>query len=221
MGHKRTAVRLALSQREDVVEYVSDQLREAYVPLDESWRQLSGRLSRIERDQSDIVRQQRFAPDRGRGAERRLAVYAQENLPSLRQDLEQVRSAGRTYVEDYDEKSRPWERNPRVMNEFRRQRREFDERQLSMEQTAGNFLLRMEESALALPAPPYSLEPSEQEQTLAGGVPTTFPQAPAPAHSLLPTGQERVLHQPPPYAGPSHLPWQPQPGGPARRPPSR
>lgn len=218
--HVRIAARLRIAADSEVVNYVSVEMWEAYTQLSEAWRQLNERLNGIDRVREGIARQHRPAPEGDR--EHLLAESDRENLQNLREDLVQVTSAGTAYETKWDEKSAPWQRNPKVMGEFNRQKAEFEEVQQSRKQEADRYLERMERSVGALEvAPAYSLQPAEQEQTLARGVPTTFPQAPAPAHSLLPTGQERVLHQPPPYAGPSHLPWQPQPGGPARRPPSR
>lgn len=70
------------------------------------------------------------------------------------------------------------------MDEFKRQKAEFEQAQQHKKRIVDQYLRSMRESARALEvAPAYSLQPDDQQQNFATAVRNTSPQAPRPTRS--------------------------------------
>ncbi|MGX1249537.1 hypothetical protein RKD48_002048 [Streptomyces ambofaciens] len=79
------------------------------------------------------------------------------------------------------------------MDEFKRQKAEFEQAQQHKKRIVDQYLRSMRESARALEvAPAYSLQPDDQQQNFATAVRNTSPQAP-PAYPFEPAGQAQPL----------------------------
>lgn len=210
--HMTTLAALPFWTDEKVSGYVARKLAEVASPAGRARSDLSSRVERITSERRTELNHQYLDEPRG-DRRRRLAAYDHENLPGLQQGLRTVEAAGLAYVTKWYEKSREWERTPRIMDEFKRQKESFDWDQHSVKQEASDLLGRMQSTAHMLERPSYVQV--EQEQRAANNRATSplF----VPAYSQRPGRHEQTVDAAR-YDGPSRPA---STAGQRARPPSR